>query len=112
MKERGKPEAKALSLRAIVLGGVWVAAHSLFMALWPLWSERPYGLSMRDSLFSGVFLIVSWSPVYGSIWIDKFLGRKLDGIGKGARGPLMPGSGGLHDGIYPGGYVEGEKCVF
>jgi hypothetical protein len=78
MKERTR--AKALSLWAIVAGGVWVAAHSLLMALWPLWSERPYGLSMRDIIFSGAFLIISWSPVYGSVWIDKFLGRKLNAL--------------------------------
>jgi hypothetical protein len=77
VKGRNRPEAKALSLWAIVAGGVWVAAHSLLMALWPLWSDRPYGLAMRDILLSGIFLILSWSPVYGSVWIDKFLGRKL-----------------------------------
>jgi hypothetical protein len=82
MKER--PKAKALSLRAIVAGGAWVAAHSLLMALWPLWSERAYGLSMRDVLLSGMFLILSWSPVYGSVWIDKFLGR-MPGVPDGAK---------------------------
>jgi hypothetical protein len=107
-------KAKGVSLWAIVAGGFWVAFHSVLMALWPLWSERSYGLSMRDVLFSGVFLILSWSPVYGSIWIDKFLGRKLDIMGKDTRGPLVPdlGAGGLHDGIYSGGYGEGGKCVF
>jgi hypothetical protein len=86
MKAGPKPEAKTLSLWAIVLGGAWVAAHSLLMAFWPLWSERPYGLSMRDAIVSGAFLIISWSPVYGSVWIDKFLGRKLKAFNEAAFG--------------------------
>jgi hypothetical protein len=77
VKQKNAVEAKALSMWAIVAGGVWVAVHSVIMALWPRWNERPYGLTMRDILLSGAFLIISWSPVYGSIWIDKFLGRKL-----------------------------------
>jgi hypothetical protein len=72
-------KAKGISLWAIVAGGLWVALHTVLAALWPLWSERPYGLSMKDILLSGMFLILSWSPVYGSIWIDKFLERKLGG---------------------------------
>lgn len=104
MKERNKPEAKALSLGAIVAGGVWVASHSLLMALWPLWSERAYGLSMRDILLSGVFLIASWSPVYGSVWIDKFLGRRLDALAKDAGGAFVPDpeAPNQYGGAYPG----------
>jgi hypothetical protein len=86
VKQKKAVEAKALSMWAIVAGGVWVAAHSVIMALWPRWNERPYGLTMQDILWSGAFLIIAWSPVYGSIWIDKFLGRKLGGpagIGEG-----------------------------
>ena len=83
-------KAKGVSLLAIVAGGLWVALHSVLMALWPLWNERPYGLSMKDILVSGVFLILSWSPVYGSIWIDKFLGRKLEDGKKTAPQPYTP----------------------
>jgi hypothetical protein len=88
MKGR-KPEAKSLSLWAIVSGGVWVAAHSVLMALWPHWNERPYGLNMKDIIWSGTFLIISWSPVYGSIWIDKFLRRKLDVLSQTKEGQCV-----------------------
>jgi hypothetical protein len=98
-------KAKGLSLWAIVLGGVWVAAHSIIMAFWPRWNERPYGLSMKDILFSGAFLILSWSPVYGSVWIDKFLNRKLDDLinNKPAVPPVpMPETPGPYGQNYPG----------
>lgn len=99
-------KAKGVSLLAIVAGGLWVALHAVLMALWPLWNERPYGLSMNDILLSGVFLILSWSPVYGSIWIDKFLTRKLEDINKEtAPQPHAPplAEGDFYGRAYPGG---------
>lgn len=69
-------KAKEQSKKAIIWASLWVLFHSIVKALFPVFGFGEYGLSMQDIITSGSFFIVGWVPVYGSIWLDKFFGKK------------------------------------
>lgn len=73
-----KKKAKDQSRRAIIAASIWVFIHSVIKALFPMLGFGEYGLSMKEIVESGAFIIIGWAPVYGSIWLDKVFGRKED----------------------------------
>nr|DAP19120.1 MAG TPA: hypothetical protein [Caudoviricetes sp.] len=73
---RKSKKAKEQSKKAIIWASLWVLFHSIIKALFPVFGFGEYGLSMQDIITSGSFFIVGWVPVYGSIWLDKFFGKK------------------------------------
>lgn len=71
-----KKKATEQSRRAIIAACFWVFIHSIIKALFPVLGFGEYGLSMREIVESGAFIIIGWAPVYGSIWLDKVFGRE------------------------------------
>lgn len=69
-------KGKSVSKWAIVFASVWIIAHSVVRAVWPLFNAGEYGLSMAEIVSSGVTLVVVWTPVYRSIWLDKRFGKE------------------------------------
>jgi hypothetical protein len=73
--------AKDISLKSMVISGVWITLLSLVKAFWGLVSEKPFGLSMDEILLSGVVLAGIFTPVYLSIILDKVRDIKIGGKG-------------------------------
>ncbi len=71
-------KGKDVSKWAIVFASVWIIAHSVLRALWPLVGTGEYGLTMAEIVSSGVTLVIVWTPVYRSIWLDKKTGRQQE----------------------------------
>ena len=72
-------KAKDVSLFAIVLAIVWVAALFLVKGFVPvIWNGKVFGLEAKEIIISGVFFVVACSPVYRSIWLDKKLGLSTE----------------------------------
>lgn len=72
-------KAKDISLWAIVIAIVWVAALFLAKAFVPvIFDGKTLGLSMTEIIASGAFFVVACSPVYRSIWLDKKFGISSD----------------------------------
>jgi hypothetical protein len=55
------------------VASIWIAGLSLLKAIWPLLSKTEFGLTMNEILLSGVVLAAVFTPVYLSMWIDKFI---------------------------------------
>jgi len=73
-------KAKELSKWGIALGVTLVVILSLVRGFWPLFGkETVFGLTQVDILLLGLFCIGAWSPVFLSMWFDKFLGDKAGG---------------------------------
>ncbi|MDR2785004.1 MAG: hypothetical protein LBB83_03715 [Treponema sp.] len=64
--------ASAISKWSMVVASIWIAALSLLKAFWPVLSNTEFGLTMNEILLSGVVLAAVFTPVYLSLWIDKF----------------------------------------
>jgi hypothetical protein len=71
--------AKDVSLLSMIVAGVWIAALSVLKAVWPLFSDKTFGLEMGDILLSGIVLAAVFTPVYLSIVLDKIKDIKLCG---------------------------------
>jgi hypothetical protein len=67
-----KTSASEVSKWSMVVAAIWIAGLSLLKALWPLLSGTEFGLTMNEILLSGVVLAAVFTPVYLSMWIDKF----------------------------------------
>jgi NADH:ubiquinone oxidoreductase subunit 5 (subunit L)/multisubunit Na+/H+ antiporter MnhA subunit len=65
-------KASEISKWSMVVASIWIAGLSLPKAFWHLFSSTEFGLSMNEILLSGVFLAAVFTPVYLSMWIDKF----------------------------------------
>jgi NADH:ubiquinone oxidoreductase subunit 5 (subunit L)/multisubunit Na+/H+ antiporter MnhA subunit len=65
-------DAKEISKWSMVVASIWIAGLSLLKAFWPLLSGAEFGLTMNEILLSGVVLAAVFTPVYLSLWIDKF----------------------------------------
>lgn len=72
-------KAKELSKWGIALGVFLVVALTLVRGFWSLFFEGTFGLSQMDIILLGLFCIGAWSPVFLSMWFDKFLGPKAGG---------------------------------
>lgn len=81
--------AKDVSLKSMVISGLWIGALSLVKAFWGLLSEKPFGLDMGEILLSGVVLAAVFTPVYLSIILDKIKDIKLGGAAGGVKGELI-----------------------
>jgi Kef-type K+ transport system membrane component KefB len=81
IEEKKKRGAKGVSLASMVIAGVWIGALSLLKAFWGLLSQKEFGLSMEEILFSGVVLAAVFTPVYLSIILDKIRDIRLGGKG-------------------------------
>jgi hypothetical protein len=69
-------KAKELSKWGIALGTAIVIGLSLIRGFWSSSEGKAFGLSVDDILKIGAFCVIVWSPVYLSMWFDKFLGKK------------------------------------
>jgi hypothetical protein len=77
---RPSAKAKELSKWSIVFGVFLVVVLSLARGFWPLVVPGvAFGMSQVDIILLGLFCIGAWSPVYLSLWFDKFLGPKSGG---------------------------------
>ncbi|MDR0400247.1 MAG: hypothetical protein LBH51_04820 [Treponema sp.] len=65
-------DAREISKWSMVVASIWIAGLSLLKAFWPLLSGTEFGLTMNEILLSGVVLAAVFTPVYLSLWIDKF----------------------------------------
>jgi len=74
-----RAKAKDLSKWGIAIGTVLVVSLSCVRGFFPYCTGREFGLSMVDILELGGFCVATWSPVYISLWIDKFTGRTQEG---------------------------------
>ncbi|MEL3908050.1 MAG: hypothetical protein P1P64_03415 [Treponemataceae bacterium] len=77
-KVQKKKKATEQSRKAIILASLWVLLHSIIKAVVPVLGYGEYGLSMQDIITSGSFFIIGWTPIYGSIWLDKFFSKDKD----------------------------------
>lgn len=66
-------KGKEISKHAIVFASLWIIFHSILKAVFPFF-DREYGLSMTEIIGSAVSLVVIWTPIYRSVWLDKQLG--------------------------------------
>lgn len=74
-------KAKDVSLWAIVVAIVWVILLFLTKGLIPVFfAGKTFGLDAKEIIASGAFFVVACSPVYRSIWLDKKLGLKVEGV--------------------------------
>jgi NADH:ubiquinone oxidoreductase subunit 5 (subunit L)/multisubunit Na+/H+ antiporter MnhA subunit len=64
--------ASEISKWSMVVASIWIAGLSLLKAFWHLLSDTEFGLTMNEILLSGVVLAAVFTPVYLSLWIDKF----------------------------------------
>ena len=71
-------KAKSVSLRAIILSGVWVAVLALAKGIFPAVTGSELGLGVPDIIATGIFFVIIFTPVYRSIWLDKQLGAKME----------------------------------
>lgn len=60
-------KAKGLSRGAMVFATIWVIIMSI------LSGAKIIELNVKDIILVGIVVVVIWSPVYMSIWIDKFV---------------------------------------
>lgn len=74
--------AKTLSKWTIIGATVLILALTLLKAAWGLISDKPFGLTVWEILAVGGVLVVLWTPVYASIYIDKLSAKMLDKIGE------------------------------
>lgn len=74
-------KAKDISLWAIVIAIVWVGLLFLAKGFIPVFMDgKTFGLNAEEIILSGAFFVVSCSPVYRSIWLDKKLGVRKESI--------------------------------
>ena len=73
---------KTLSKWTIIGASVFILAMVLAKAVWGLFSEAPFGLSVWEILAVGGALVVLWTPVYASIYMDKVSERVLKKLGE------------------------------
>lgn len=71
-------KAKDVSLLAIIFAAVWVVLLTLGRAVFPVFTEQEFGLSIPEIIATGVFFVVIFSPIYRSIWLDKKLQLQSD----------------------------------
>ena len=71
-------KAKDVSLLAIIFAAVWVVLLTLGRAVFPVFTEQEFGLSIPEIIATGVFFVVIFSPIYRSIWLDKKLQIESD----------------------------------
>jgi NADH:ubiquinone oxidoreductase subunit 5 (subunit L)/multisubunit Na+/H+ antiporter MnhA subunit len=74
-------KASEISKWSMVVASIWIAGLSLLKAFWPLLSRAEFGLTMNEILLSGVVLAAVFTPVYLSMWIDKFTAAFKGGDG-------------------------------
>jgi hypothetical protein len=58
----------------MIVAAVWIAGISLLKVLWLLLSKSGFGLTMNEILLPGMVLAAVFTPVYLSMWIDKYTG--------------------------------------
>lgn len=73
--------AKTLSKWTIIGATVFILVLTLLKAAWGLVTEKPFGLTVWEILAVGGVLVVLWTPVYASIYIDKLSSKVLEKIG-------------------------------
>lgn len=72
---------KNLSKWTIIGASVFIIAMVVVKAFWGLFSEAPFGLTVWEILAVALCLVVLWTPVYASIYIDKISNRVLGKLG-------------------------------
>lgn len=72
---------KNLSKWTIIGASVFIIAMVVVKAFWGLFSEAPFGLTVWEILAVAGCLVVLWTPIYASIYIDKISNRILGKIG-------------------------------
>jgi len=78
-KTRNNVPAKEVSKWSMVIAAIWIGGLSLLKAFWGLIAKSPdpFGLSIKEIVFSGVALAAVFTPVYFSIFMDKIRDTKL-----------------------------------
>lgn len=83
-------KARELSKWGIAFGVILVVVLSIVRGFWPIIAGEEaisgvsFGMSQMDIILLGLFCISAWSPVYLSLWFDKFLGKTGGACGSDA----------------------------
>lgn len=66
------PEAKQTSKAAMIFSTIWVIAMAI------LAPALEWRITVDEIIKVGLAVNVIWSPIYLSIWLDKFVGKHAD----------------------------------
>lgn len=75
-------KAKEVSKWSMIVSAVWIGALSLLKGFSTVLFSKPFDLTIKEIIFSGLALAVAFSPVYLSIVLDKIKDIKVGDITK------------------------------
>ncbi len=70
-------KGKTVSKWAIVFASFWIIVNAIMRAVFPLFGAE-YGLTMKEIIASGITLVIVWTPVYRSVWLDKRIDKQCE----------------------------------
>jgi nitrate/nitrite transporter NarK len=77
IEKKEGPKAKDVSLKSMIIAAIWVGVLTLAKAFWGLISDKAFGLSVSEIVFSGMMIAAVFSPVYLSIVLEKIKDLKV-----------------------------------
>jgi hypothetical protein len=69
-----KTKPKEMSVFAIIAASIWIIAGITAKAVFPAAFGSALDISVPEIISSGVILVVLWTPIYRSVWLDKKIG--------------------------------------
>jgi polyferredoxin len=75
--EEKKAGPKDISFKSMIVASVWVGVLTLAKAVWAIFSDKAFGLTMSEILITGFAMCAFFSPVYLSIALDKIKDIKI-----------------------------------
>jgi hypothetical protein len=76
-EEKKGAGAKDVSFKSMIISAVWIGVLTLAKAVWCIFSDKAFGLTMNEIVLSGVVMAAVFSPVYLSIVLDKIKDIKV-----------------------------------
>jgi hypothetical protein len=77
IEKKKVPKAKDVSLKSMIIAAAWVGVLTIVKAFWGLVSDKAFGLSVSEIVFSGIMIAAVFSPVYLSIVLEKIKDLKV-----------------------------------
>ncbi len=77
-----KAKAKQLSKWSMIIGSVWIMVFTALKAVWGIFTVNAFGLTQWEIILSASFIVIMFSPVFASIWIDKIVNREVSCVPK------------------------------
>jgi hypothetical protein len=78
-EKKDAPSAKDVSLKSMVVAALWIGLLTLLKAAWGFITDKPFGLSVSEIVFTGLMLAAVFTPVYLSIVLEKIKDIKIGG---------------------------------